>query len=123
MVYMTTPGTRSVLVTGGSAGIGLGLARRYRRAGHRVLVTGRDPGRLATVAAGEPGVETFAGDLADPTERERLAEHVRRVLPELDVLVNNAGIQRRVGIAADVVPWSEVQNEIDVLLLSTAGWE
>lgn len=116
MVYMTTPGTRSVLVTGGSAGIGLGLARRYRRAGHRVLVTGRDPGRLAAVAAGEPGVETFAGDLADPTERERLAEHVRRVLPELDVLVNNAGIQRRVGIAADVAPWSEVQNEIDVLL-------
>lgn len=113
---MTTHTTHSVLVTGGSAGIGLGLATRYLRAGHRVLVTGRDAGRLAAVADREPGVETFAGDLADPAERERLAEHVRRVMPELDVLVNNAGIQRRVGIAADDAPWPAVQNEIDVLL-------
>ncbi len=105
-----------MLITGGSAGIGLGLALRYRRAGHRVMVTGRDAGRLATVSEQDPGVETFAGDLADARDRERLADHVREVLPGLDVLINNAGIQRRVGIAADGSPWAEVQSEIDVLL-------
>jgi uncharacterized oxidoreductase len=37
-------------------------------------------------------------------------------MPELDVVVSNAGIQRRVGIAVDDAPWAEAQNEIDTLL-------
>ncbi|GAB3885087.1 hypothetical protein GCM10029964_047210 [Kibdelosporangium lantanae] len=105
-----------MLVTGGGSGIGLGLAERHLAAGHRVLVTGRDPDRLAAVAERLPGIETLANDIATPTGRRQLADHVRRTMPELDVLVNNAGIQRRVGIAEDRAPWSEAQHEIDTLL-------
>jgi uncharacterized oxidoreductase len=100
----------TVLITGGSAGIGLGLAARYLGRGDRVIVTGRRPERLA---AALPGLETIAGDISDPADRERLAA---RVPPGLDVLINNAGIQRRVPIAADDTPWSESQAEIDTLL-------
>ncbi|MGW5307528.1 SDR family oxidoreductase [Streptomyces griseoluteus] len=114
---METEGrTHHVLITGGSAGIGLGLATRYLEAGHRVLVTGRSAEKLAAVSRELPGLETFANDIADPSHRERLAAHVRQVMPDLDVVISNAGIQRRVGIAADDAPWAEAQHEIDVLL-------
>ncbi|MFG2375318.1 SDR family NAD(P)-dependent oxidoreductase [Streptomyces sp. NPDC048504] len=113
---MTTATAYSVLVTGGSSGIGLGLAARYLQAGHRVMITGRDPGRLASVAGQLPGIETFANDIGSPQDRQRLADHVTHAMPELDVVINNAGIQRRVGIAEDRAPWAEAQNEIDILL-------
>ncbi|MDT8915160.1 SDR family NAD(P)-dependent oxidoreductase [Amycolatopsis sp. PS_44_ISF1] len=112
---MTTHLKRAVLVTGGGSGIGLGLAERYLAAGHRVVITGRDSGRLAEAARRRPGLETFTNDLAAPDGRRRLADHVGRVMPELDVLINNAGLQRRTGIASDGSPWSEEQHEIDVL--------
>ncbi|MEW1646000.1 SDR family NAD(P)-dependent oxidoreductase [Streptomyces sp. NPDC091219] len=106
----------SVLITGGSSGIGLGLAARYHKAGHRVLVTGRSPERLAAVAEELPGLATFANDIASPQGRQDLADHVRQAMPDLDVVISNAGIQRRIGIAVDNAPWAEVQNEIDILL-------
>jgi uncharacterized oxidoreductase len=107
---------RNVLITGGGSGIGLGLAARYLKAGHRVLVTGRSAQRLGDVAARLPGLEIFTNDVATPPGREELAVHLRRTMPGLDTVISNAGIQRRVGIAADDAPWAEAQYEIDVLL-------
>src|SRR4051812_46452820 len=116
-VYMaTSESRRTVLITGGSAGIGLGLAVRYLKAGHRVMVTGRSPQRLAAAAEELPGLETFASDIGSARGREELAAHAQHVMPDLDVVISNAGIQRRVGIAADDAPWAEVQNELDILL-------
>ncbi|NEB74691.1 SDR family NAD(P)-dependent oxidoreductase [Streptomyces sp. SID14478] len=108
--------SHSVLITGGSSGIGLGLATRYLTAGHRVMITGRNPHKLAAISEGLPGLETFASDMACPRKREDLAAHVRQTMPDLDIVISNAGIQRRVGIAADDAPWAEAQNEIDILL-------
>lgn len=112
---MTAEAKHSVLITGGTSGIGLGLAARHLAAGHRVMITGRGSGRLAEAAGRLPGVETFTNDIAAPEERQHLADHVRETMPELDVVINNAGIQRRVGIASDQAPWDEAQNEIDIL--------
>ncbi|MEU6817884.1 SDR family NAD(P)-dependent oxidoreductase [Streptomyces sp. NPDC046860] len=112
---MATHEKRAVLITGGGSGIGLGLAERLLAAGHRVLVTGRSPGRLTAAADRLPGLEIFVNDIANPEGRQRLADHVVQVMPELDVLINNAGVQRRVGIASDRSPWAESQNEIDIL--------
>lgn len=102
----------TVLITGGTSGIGLGLATRFLAAGDRVVVTGRDRSR-ATL----PGLEVIAGDLSLPAERLRLASAVP---PSLDMLINNAGIQRRVPIAADDSPWADSQTEIDILLSAPA---
>jgi uncharacterized oxidoreductase len=106
----------SVLITGGSEGIGLGLARRYLAAGARVLITGRNADKLERAAHAHPGLITFVNDIGHPEEREALADHVSRTFPDLTVLINNAGIQRRVALAADHAPWAERQQEIDVLL-------
>ena len=88
-----------VLVTGSSAGIGLALARGLAGAGARVVVNGRTKGSVdATVDAlrGE-GAEASAA-VFDVTEPAQIADAVRGIEAELgpiDVLVNNAGIQRR----------------------------
>jgi uncharacterized oxidoreductase len=106
----------SVLITGGSEGIGLGLAARYIAAGAMVLVTGRSRAKLERAASELPALRIFESDVSDPYEREALAKHVREAMPTLNVLVNNAGIQRRVSLAADAAGWTERQREMDTLL-------
>jgi uncharacterized oxidoreductase len=92
------------------------LARRYLHAGARVLVTGRSSDRLVEAARTVPGLETVVSDIGRPEDRERLAACVLEVLPDLDVVVNNAGIQRRVALAADGAPWEVREEELHVLL-------
>ncbi|GLZ50564.1 SDR family NAD(P)-dependent oxidoreductase [Actinomycetospora sp. NBRC 106378] len=106
--------TRQVLVTGGGRGIGLGLATRFRARGDRVIVTARSTAGLADAAAS--GLETVVADMARPDDRAALAAHVRAAMPGLDLVVQNAGGQRRIGLAADDAAWPERQAEIDTLL-------
>jgi short-subunit dehydrogenase len=81
-----------VLITGASGGIGLALARRFRRAGAALLLTARDPARLARAQAelgdGAP-VDTLAADLLEPGGIAAVAAAAERY--GVDVLVNNAG--------------------------------
>jgi uncharacterized oxidoreductase len=106
----------SVLITGGSDGIGLGLATKYLDAGSRVLLTGRRVARLDEVAAAHPGLETFQNDIGTAEGREALAAHVGNVMPDLSIIVNNAGIQRRASLAADTASWSVRMAEVEILL-------
>ncbi len=105
-----------VLITGGSEGIGRGLAERFLSAGSVVWITGRNAEKLGRAARELPGLNTFVNDIGRAEERERLAAHARDTMPGLDVVINNAGIQRRVSLAADTAPWAESQAEIDTLL-------
>jgi short-subunit dehydrogenase involved in D-alanine esterification of teichoic acids len=106
----------AVLVTGGSEGIGRGLAARYLAAGNEVLITGRSAGKLEKAALELPGLRTLVNDIGKPEEREALSSHVESQLPGLNVVINNAGIQRRVSLASDTAAWPERQAEIDILL-------
>lgn len=105
----------NVVITGGSDGIGLGLAMRFQAAGANVLITGRSPAKLEKAAADLPGLRTYVSDISDPLQREALAKYIRTTMPDLHVLVNNAGMQRRISLAEDNAPWAERQAEIDTL--------
>jgi uncharacterized oxidoreductase len=107
---------QNVLITGGSSGIGRGLAQRFLAQGSAVLITGRDPGRLREAAEAMPGLKTMVNDIGRAGDREALARAVKASMPGLDVLINNAGLQRRVPLASDDAPWPERQAEIDTLL-------
>ncbi len=111
---MTFKGSH-VLITGGSTGIGFGLAARFVAAGATVLVTGRSVEKLAEAKRAVPGLLATVSDVSVPDEREALAIYAGAALPSLDVVVNCAGIQRRIPLAADTAPWSERQHEIDTL--------
>jgi NAD(P)-dependent dehydrogenase (short-subunit alcohol dehydrogenase family) len=80
---------KTVLVTGGTSGIGLASARRLRSEGATVFVTGRDQGKL-DAAAGE-GLLAIRGDVSDPAGLERVFAAVAKHGRGLDVLFANAG--------------------------------
>ena len=97
---MTTPDPMrgsTVLVTGGTGGIGLATASGLAGLGARVGIVGRDPGRTADAAdairrtAAGARVDTFVADLSSQAEVRRLADEVLASYPRLDVLVNNVG--------------------------------
>jgi retinol dehydrogenase 14 len=87
---------RTVLVTGGSGGIGKATALRLAQLGASVSIIGRDAPRTATAAreiraAGGTPVTGLTADLSSQAEIRRVAAEVLAVLPRLDVLVNNVG--------------------------------
>jgi short-subunit dehydrogenase involved in D-alanine esterification of teichoic acids len=88
---MKTTGN-TILITGGTSGIGLGLALRLHKAGNKVIVAGRRKELLDSITTDHPGIESLVLDVADPASIARAAETVAAGHPELNVLVNNAGI-------------------------------
>jgi len=87
---------KTVLITGGTGGIGKAAASGLARLGARVGIVGRDQGRTVAAAGeiavdGGPAVDAFCADLSVQAEVRDLADEVRRTYPRLDVLVNNVG--------------------------------
>lgn len=85
----------TVLITGGATGIGLALAERFLGAGSQVIVCGRREDKLREVRAKHPRIDTRRCDIASEADREALVEGIVKDFPRLNMLVNNAGVQRR----------------------------
>ena len=92
---------RSVVVTGGSKGIGRGIARVFAAAGAKVLVTGRDPSALDDAVADLKGaggeVTAVVADVRDRDQCDRMAAEAVRRHGGIDVLCANAGSSRPPG--------------------------
>lgn len=93
-----------VLVTGGTSGIGAGVAARFHARGAHVIISGRDRARLGSVAARHPGMSVVVMDVADPESVGRGMAEVNRTTPHLTTLVNSAGIQRLLDFSGPVPP-------------------
>lgn len=85
---------RTVLITGGTSGIGLELAKQLHQRGNVVLVTGRDQEKLDAASRAISGLHTFKSDVSDPGAIAALHGNVLARFPALDTLINNAGIIR-----------------------------
>jgi uncharacterized oxidoreductase len=83
---------RTILITGGSAGIGLAFALKFLELGNEVIVTGRRQAALDEVKAKHPRLHIIQSDAADTAQIAALAARVKVEFPKLDVLMNNAGI-------------------------------
>jgi NAD(P)-dependent dehydrogenase (short-subunit alcohol dehydrogenase family) len=115
---------RAAIVTGGSHGLGLEIARAYLAAGARVLVCARDAtalGRARTElesAADPASIETVAADVSEPDHVAALVAQALDRFSRVDVLVNNAGVYGPKGQIDDVV-WDEWEHAIRVNLLGS----
>jgi len=82
----------TILVTGGTSGIGLGLALRFHKAGNKVIIAGRRKALLDKIVSEHPGIESVLLDVADPQSIQRASKALAISHPNLNVLINNAGI-------------------------------
>lgn len=89
---------KTILITGGTSGIGFELTKQLIERGNTVLITGRDQDRLNATKRALPQVHTFRSDVSDPAQVVALCDHVLSEFPAMDVLINNAGIMRNLKV-------------------------
>jgi uncharacterized oxidoreductase len=107
----------TILITGGARGIGFHLAKALVGLGNKVVITGRDPANLAKAEQAVPGLKTIRSDAGAVKDIEALRATVARDFPELNVLVNNAGIMRTVNLHKPVDSLEDLTREIEVNLM------
>ncbi|HLM01805.1 MAG TPA: SDR family oxidoreductase [Pyrinomonadaceae bacterium] len=103
----------TILITGGASGIGLAFAERFLAAGSEVIICGRREDKLREAKEKHPQFHTRVCDAADERERVRLFDWATTEFPRLNVLVNNAGIQRRVDLRQSE-DWQQTRSEIAI---------
>ena len=106
----------TVLITGGSSGIGYAMAEALLEAGSTVAICGRRENRLAEAHAKHPALHTRVCDVSNDDDRKSLVAWIGHELPALNVLVNNAGVQRDVDFTNGVGEFLAGDNEIRVNL-------
>ncbi len=81
----------TILITGGSAGIGFELAKALSNKGNHVIIVGRNEQRLKEAAAKLKNTTAIVGDVSDSADLDRLVDVLRRDHPGLNIVINNAG--------------------------------
>jgi uncharacterized oxidoreductase len=104
---------KTILITGGSSGIGFELAKQLLMKSNVVIVTGRSEQALEKAAAQLPGLHTYQSDVSDSESIRLLYEAVTQRFPNLDMLVNNAGIMRTLRLQ-EARTLDDVTTEIDI---------
>jgi uncharacterized oxidoreductase len=82
----------TIFITGGGSGIGRGLAEELHKRGNKVIISGRRKSHLDSVAKANPGIEAVELDIAAPDSIKAVAKKLITEHPDLNVLINNAGI-------------------------------
>src|SRR5205823_642824 len=105
----------TILITGGSGGIGLAFAKKFLELGNDVIVTGRNQAKLDAAAKDHPKLTAIRSDAADPKATAALAREIKDKHPKLNVLFNNAGVMiyRNLGVPGDL---DALCSEIDINL-------
>ncbi|WP_417884346.1 SDR family oxidoreductase [Vibrio rumoiensis] len=103
----------TILITGGTSGIGRALADAFYDKGNRVIITGRRQFLLDEAIAQRPGLIGIPLDLNQPESLEQLAHQVREQFPELNVLIANAGISQAEDLTSDTWNIDSAQSIVE----------
>jgi len=106
----------AILITGGATGIGYSMAKYFLEKGNRVLICGRREDRLAQAARELPGIQTIRCDVTSPEDHAALLAYVQSSFSNMNILVNNAGIQCDINLTKGLVDFKSSQSEIQINL-------
>ena len=114
-------GGNTVLITGGATGIGFALAEKFVNAGSVVIVCGRRKSKLEAAKQKLPALHVRQCDTSLESERRSLLRWATRRFPDLNILVNNAGIQRQMDFTSARVnkPLSPKDDEVTINLAAS----
>jgi uncharacterized oxidoreductase len=109
--------SNTIFITGGTSGIGKGLAEAFHQLGNQVLISGRREDRLRNICAANPGMKYFVLDVTDLTSVRNTARKIIGEFPALNCVFNNSGVQRRHDFAAgkpidDSAMLAEIQTNL-----------
>ena len=108
----------TILITGAATGIGFALAETLVNVGNKVVICGRRENKLKEAKHKLPKIEIKVCDVSKEKEREALFVWVKENYPDLNVLINNAGIQRMVNLKKGTKELFNVENEIETNLVA-----
>ncbi|WP_445713958.1 SDR family oxidoreductase [Flavobacterium sp.] len=103
-----------VLITGGSSGIGLALAKKFVENDNTVIITGRNLSKLETVKKEFPNIHIFQSDVTDDAEVRMLADDIQEKHNGIDILINNAGIMNLVNAGNEENDLQKQMQEIEI---------
>ncbi len=104
----------TILITGGSSGIGLALTRKFLENNNTVIIAGRSREKLEKVRRHIGDIPLFQADLSTPEGPESLVINVNKQFPDLNVLINSAGQQHNYYLTEETIPWKKIDSEINV---------
>jgi uncharacterized oxidoreductase len=106
----------TILITGGASGIGLELAKQLGSRGNKIIITGRNEAKLQKAKAQLPEIHTIQNDVSNPKEIETLLARVKKDFPDVNILINNAGIMKTVNVQSAAGSLEDLTQEIDTNL-------
>ncbi|HNB23648.1 MAG TPA: SDR family NAD(P)-dependent oxidoreductase, partial [Candidatus Melainabacteria bacterium] len=108
----------TILITGGTSGIGRGLAEAFHKLGNKVIIAGRRQNLIDQITAANPGMEGLQLDVQDAAAVSKFTENVAKKYPQLNVLINNAGIAKFESWSDDKVDLNTVRAIIQTNITS-----
>jgi uncharacterized oxidoreductase len=106
----------TILITGGTSGIGFELTKQLSELDNTIIVTGRDLQKLERTKKSFPKVHTIQSDVSDPKAIVALFEQVTKQFPDLNILINNAGIMKTVNVHDTAGTLTDLTQEIEINL-------
>src|SRR5258705_9429760 len=113
--------SNTILITGGASGIGYELTKQLTALGNKILITGRDQAKMDRAKVAFPKIHTFQSDVSDPEAIATLYEEVTKQYPELNILINNAGIMRKINVDDKAGSLEDITREIEINLSGPIG--
>jgi uncharacterized oxidoreductase len=108
----------TIMITGGSTGIGFSLAETLVNAGNKVIICGRRESKLKEAREKLPRIQTKVCDISKKLERESLFTWVKHNFPNCNVLINNAGIQRMINLTKGTKELLSGEDEVETNLVA-----
>jgi uncharacterized oxidoreductase len=111
----------TILITGGSAGIGFELAKQFSQLGNKVLITGRNEEKLKQAASQLENVIPISGDVTNSESTDQLVAQIKDQHPELNMVINNAGYADVYQLDTNSDAFSKASREMETNYLSIVG--